>query len=194
MFIETIFSNKELTLFQTEFFLFSNRRIQALLDKTILYPIPRWLGLLALIGLYALRVWYLGGWYIVSYGLAIFVLNLFIGFISPLGDPDSSDGPLLPMKNANEEFKPFARKVPEMVFWVKTTRAVLVAFCTTLSDFFNIPVYWPILVLYFIILLMATMRRQIADMVKRRYLPCSWGKPKFEGGKGKPLFKGSTAN
>ena len=185
----------DVVVFLTFFFIFSFlfiRRVQALLDKTILYPIPRWLGLLALIGLYALRVYYLGGWYIVSYGLAIFILNLFIGFISPLGDPES-DGPLLPMKNANEEFKPFARKVPEMVFWVKTTRAVLVAFFMTLSDFFNIPVYWPILVLYFIVLLMATMRRQITDMVKRRYLPCSWGKPNYEkGGKGKPLFKGGS--
>ena len=32
---------------------------------------------------YMLRVWMLQGWYIVTYGLGIHILNLFIGFITP---------------------------------------------------------------------------------------------------------------
>ena len=36
-----------------------------------------------LLVLFALRVWALQGWYIVTYGLGIFLLNLFIGFITP---------------------------------------------------------------------------------------------------------------
>ena len=152
----------------------------------------------ALVAGYALRVYLLNGWYIVTYGVAIFVLNLFIGFISPQADQDA-DGPVLPTKGGSDgEYKPFSRKVPEFTFWFSATRAVLVGYVLTLFDIFNVPVYWPILVVYFLALFVATMRRQIADMVKRRYVPCSWGKKSYSGGGGNgsrgPIFKGAASH
>ncbi len=45
---------------------------------------------------------------------------------------------------------------------------------------FNIPVFWPILLLYFIVLFTLTMRRQIAHMRKHKYNPCQWGKRRAE--------------
>ena len=54
-----------------------------MLDKTVPHIAARWLGLGALLSLYVLRVWMLRGWYIVTYGLGIYLLSLFIGFISP---------------------------------------------------------------------------------------------------------------
>ena len=41
------------------------------------------------------------------------------------------------------------------------TRAVLIAMSCTFFSMFNIPVFWPILVLYFIVLFAITMKRQI---------------------------------
>lgn len=41
------------------------------------------------------------------------------------------------------------------------TRATLIALFCTFFDVFNIPVFWPILVMYFIILFVLTMKRQI---------------------------------
>ena len=41
------------------------------------------------------------------------------------------------------------------------TRAILIALFCTFFDAFNIPVFWPILVMYFIILFVLTMKRQI---------------------------------
>ena len=41
------------------------------------------------------------------------------------------------------------------------TRAVVVAITCTFFEFFNIPVFWPILVMYFIVLFVITMKRQI---------------------------------
>ena len=41
------------------------------------------------------------------------------------------------------------------------TRAILIAAACTFFSIFNIPVFWPILVLYFIILFSITMKRQI---------------------------------
>jgi len=43
----------------------------------------------------------------------------------------------------------------------------------TLFPFFDIPVFWPILLVYFIILFVITMRRQIAHMRKYKSVPPS---------------------
>jgi hypothetical protein len=66
---------------------------------------------------YAVRVWLLKGFYIVTYGLGIFNLNLLLGFITPQVDPElEHDGPALPTKS-DQEFKPFVRRLPEFKFW-----------------------------------------------------------------------------
>ena len=46
----------------------------------------------------------------------------------------------------------------------------------TLFPIFDIPVFWPILLLYWMVLLFITMRRQIRHMIKYRYIPFSTGK------------------
>jgi len=181
------------------------RRAQSWLDKTTPHPLARWLALGALLALYALRVWRLDGWFIVTYGLAIYMLNLFIGFISPQADPDADGGggggsggggSVLPISGGGgaggarggladaSESKGFARKVPEFKFWFAATRATFTAFAMTCSEIFNLPVFWPILVIYFLVLLVVTLRKQIAHMVKHRYMPCSFGKPTYQKGKG----------
>ena len=38
-----------------------------------------------------LRVFYLQGWYIVTYALGIYYLNLFIAFLTPKVDPQFED-------------------------------------------------------------------------------------------------------
>jgi len=53
------------------------------LDGLVPHLIPRWVGLLLFLALYFLRVWMLQGFYIVTYALGIFLLNNFIGFITP---------------------------------------------------------------------------------------------------------------
>lgn len=95
-----------------------SRLFQFYLDKTTPHAVYRWCGTAALVVLYMLRVYYVQGFYIVSYGLGIYILNLLIGFLSPLVDPElePSDGPLLPTKGS-DEFKPFIRRLPEFKFW-----------------------------------------------------------------------------
>jgi hypothetical protein len=63
-------------------------------------------------------------------------------------------------------------------------KALLTAFCMTFSSLFNIPVFWPILLVYFVVLFTLTMKNQIAHMIKYKYLPFTWGK-KTDAGKGK---------
>jgi len=132
-----------------------------------------------MIGLYCVRVYLLNGWYIITYGLGIYLLNLLIGFLSPQIDPET-DGPELPMSKS-DEFRPFIRRLPEFKFWYSLIRAVFVAFCMTFFSMFNVPVFWPILLLYFIALFVLTMKRQIRHMIKYRYVPFSFGKQTYKG-------------
>lgn len=94
------------------------RMYQYYLDKTTPHTTYRWIGTLAVFAMYCLRVYYVQGFYIIAYGLGIYILNLLIGFLSPLVDPElePSDGPLLPTKGS-DEFKPFIRRLPEFKFW-----------------------------------------------------------------------------
>ena len=72
-----------------------------------------------------------------TYGLGIYLLNGFIGFLSPQVDPDS-EGPVLPTSN-DEEFRPFSRRVPEFKFWYSSTKGVVIAFIMTFFSIFEVP-------------------------------------------------------
>ena len=42
-----------------------------------------WIGFVVVLWIYLVRVYYINGWYIVTYGVGIYLLNNFIGFLSP---------------------------------------------------------------------------------------------------------------
>lgn len=50
------------------------------------------------------------------------------------------------------------------------------AFVMTFFSLFDVPVFWPILLCYWIVLFVLTMRRQIMHMIKYRYIPFNLGK------------------
>ena len=56
------------------------------------------------------------------------------------------------------------------------TKALVVAFILTFFSIFDVPVFWPILLLYWVVLFVLTMKRQIRHMIKYRYIPFSLGK------------------
>ncbi|XP_077231969.1 protein RER1B-like [Tasmannia lanceolata] len=161
-----------------------SRVFQHYLDRSTPHPVRRWLGTLAAAAVYVLRVYFLQGFYIVSYGLGIYILNLLIGFLSPQVDPelDHLDGASLPTKGS-DEFRPFVRRLPEFKFWYSITKAFCVAFVMTFFSAFDVPVFWPILLCYWIVLFVLTMKRQILHMIKYRYVPFSVGKKRYTGKK-----------
>jgi hypothetical protein len=93
--------------------------LQRFLDKTAPFKLYRWLALLALVLVYAVRTYFLQGFYIVTYALGIYNLNLFLGFITPSVDPEL-EGPVLPQKS-DDEYRPFRRRLQEMKFWYAAT-------------------------------------------------------------------------
>jgi hypothetical protein len=72
-------------------------------------------------------------------------------------DNDMEDGVIgtLPTKQ-DEEFRPFIRRLPEFKFWHSATRAIAISFLCSWFEFFNVPVFWPVLVMYWFMLFILT--------------------------------------
>ena len=103
-------------------------------------------------------------WMSVAYSLGIYLLNLFLAFLQPKFDPSNEtidnemeDGSAggLPTKQ-DEEFRPFIRRLPEFKFWYSATRAITIGFVCTWFSIFDVPVFWPVLVVYWLILFALT--------------------------------------
>jgi hypothetical protein len=215
----------ETTAVQPGIFEDASKKYQYLLDKSSPHMLYRWIAFVVCLLLYFLRVYYKNGWFIVSYGLGIYLLNQFIGFLSPqvffldfqipcfysfslysltqkrmilIQDYQQrilmSSGEIFWFHSSYSFFltfflccptcrlcRPFARRLPEFKFWHSSIRAIGMAFFMTFFDVFDVPVFWPILLLYFFVLFFITMKRQIKHMIKYRYIPFSWGKKKYEG-------------
>lgn len=103
---------------------------------------------------------------LVAYTLGIYLLNLFLAFLTPKFDPsltqdegledgDAGASPSLPTKQ-DDEFRPFIRRLPEFKFWHAATRAITIGFLCSWFSVFDIPVFWPVLVIYWIILFVLT--------------------------------------
>ena len=91
-------------------------RFQKLLDDSTPFLYGRW-GFTAFLSIiYILRVSISGGWYIISYALGIYLLNILIAFLSPQVDPESEFDASLPV-GKDDEFRPFVRRLPEFKFW-----------------------------------------------------------------------------
>ena len=135
---------------------------QKYLDTATPYTTYRWIGTVTLLIAFFLRIVLAQGWYIVAYCLGIYLLNLFLAFLQPKFDPSLTqdegleDGESsLPTKQ-DQEFRPFIRRLPEFKFWHAATRAILIGFICSWFSIFDLPVFWPVLVMYWIILFALT--------------------------------------
>lgn len=171
------------------------RRYQHLLDKSTPLVLYRWIFLVAIALIYALRVYLIQGFYIITYGLGIYILQLLIAFLSPQVDPEIqelTDGPALPTRGS-DEFRPFVRRLPEFKFWHSLAKAFIFAFVLTFFSAFDVPVFWPILLFYWLVLFVSTMKRQIMHMIKYKYVPFTFGKQRYDGKKAAPNTETNTS-
>merc|ERR1719471_730788 len=94
-----------------------------MLDKWTPYTTSRWVFTVLLVLAFMARILIAQGWYIVTYALAIYHLNLLLAFLTPKIDPAMAefeaaedaaedDGMALPTRQ-NDEFRPFIRRLPE---------------------------------------------------------------------------------
>lgn len=149
-------------------------------DLTVPHRSMRWAFFFMALLLFFVRIVVLEGFYVVTYGMCIHLLYLLMLMITPLSDPDEAERDVahLPTSSA-EEFKPFVPKVQEFVVWRSMAKVLLISFTLTLFSVFDIPVFWPVLVMYFIVLFASQMGARIQHMLKHKYVPWNAGKPKY---------------
>lgn len=155
---------------------------QTIQDKLTLYKSSRWTALFCLLFVYSIRIFFLNAYYVVTYCLAIFLLNQFLLFMTPLKadlEDELIDIPVLPVRS-HGEFKPFLRKLNEFKLWRNVFLGSFVCSMLTFVQALDIPVFLPVLIMYFCILFVITMRRQIAHMIKHKYIPFDVGKQQYK--------------
>ncbi|KAL6670655.1 hypothetical protein ACI3LZ_003009 [Candidozyma auris] len=125
---------------------------QEFLDRSVPYVTERWICFSILLLAFVLRIVFSHGWYIICYALGIYLLNLFLAFLTPKFDPSLEQE----SRSSNleeggdeveDEFRPFIRRLPEFKFWVNASRATVASLGASLFPIFDIPVFWPILVM-----------------------------------------------
>jgi hypothetical protein len=148
-------------------------------DVIVPHRTGRWAGFGVALLLYFLRVWAVGGYFIVTYAMSIHLLYLVVIVLTPLQDQDEDAGDAPSLAPTDDEFKPFVPKVQEFKIFRSMMRVVLIAFLATFFGIFDIPVFWPILVIYFIVLFVTQLSHRIQHMVKFKYVPWDRNKPKY---------------
>jgi len=110
--------------------------------------------------------------------MGLYILHLAVQFLQPLGFPSIDDEFMenevyedLPMsaQNNNEEFKPLIRSVSEFKFWQNVSFCVWIAIICTFFTMFDLPVFWPFLLVYFVVLLVLTVKKMLLHMQKFNY-------------------------
>ncbi|KAJ4457355.1 putative DnaJ subfamily C member 2 [Paratrimastix pyriformis] len=125
---------------------------------------------------YFMRVFWLSpGWELTTYFVSIYLLTQFVDFLAPRDDPDlngADAAAFLPnFGDDDPDAKPFYRRLPEYKFWQNCMVALLIAHASCSVWFTDWPVYWPLLVMYFLVVLVTTMQKRIRHMIKYHYLP-----------------------
>lgn len=63
-----------------------------------------------------------------------------------------------------------------LVYRYSSSKSFLFGMTATFFPIFDVPVFWPILLLYFFVLFFITMKRQVKHMIKHKYIPFDLGK------------------
>lgn len=159
---------------------------QQYLDASVPHRSMRWalLGMLTLI--FIVRIVFYQGFYLIAYWLGIQTIYLALPLVTPITDPETmgldemnSGSAHLPSSAADNEFRPFVPVEPEFVVWRNIIYSVIVSLFLTMFSFLDIPVYWPILFVYFLILLCSYAWTRVRHMLKHKYVPWNTGKPRF---------------
>jgi len=151
--------------------------IYRFVERTNLWLRTRWAVFCVLLLAFICRVIVHHGFYIISYAYGIYFLNLSLSFLSPLEDMEEKE--YEGEEEERDEYRPFVRRLPEFKYWFYATEWVCISSFLTCFEIFNLPVFWPILVGYFCILVFITMKDRIKHMIKFGYVPWSAGKKRY---------------
>ena len=158
---------------------------QRISDRIVPFRAIRWIVFTLFMILFYIRVIYvLQGFFVVAYGVSIHMIYLLVLMITPLSDPEDhvDPGGLLPTagsRRGTEDVKAWTPKGLEFKVWRSVLKVLLVGYGCTLFGVFDIPVFWPILVMYFLVLFVTLIGGRVQDMVSKKYVPWTTNKPKY---------------
>ncbi|KAI5152152.1 hypothetical protein ENBRE01_2607 [Enteropsectra breve] len=146
------------------------------------YRRTRW-TVFAALGLYFFcRIVKKDSHWLAAYVLCIYLIQCFILFATPkdssIPDPFEAEEELQEYVAPTEEnsHRPFIRNLPEYNFWTTVIQYLLIAHAVICFDFTNLPVYIPILVLYFVFMVIATVVKLWEHSSKYKYDFLLWKK------------------
>lgn len=150
--------------------------IQMYTDKIVPKRTERWGVAILLFLIFILRILIKQTHFLVTYIVMLYILHGLINFLTPkdaeypdIFDDFEKDFEL--PANIDNEFRPFIRRLPEFQFWSFFMKHVCGALFTTFFEIFDISVYVPILVMYFILIAALTAKNLSRHMKKYGYNP-----------------------
>lgn len=154
-------------------------------DKLVPMYKERWLIFFICLITYFIRIIIIESHYLITYILSIYLLHALIGFCTPreesIPDPfENFDDDVYIPQTIDDEFRPFLRRLPEYDFWSICMKLISICFITTFFNIFDVPVSLPILILYFIFMVILTIRNLYKHMKKYQYNPFFNNKEKFK--------------
>lgn len=147
----------------------ADRTFRIYMDKIVPFTAPRWgvFGVLCL--LFLLRIILAEGYYVICYGVFIHLLYLTVLVITPRADMEEKLDAHIP--EHQREKAVFVPKVGEFTVWKQMMRVVLIGFVLSFIPFLDLPVYVPVLVLYFFALVGIQVGTRVQHMIKYKYVP-----------------------
>ncbi|KAL7256114.1 hypothetical protein ACSBR1_010110 [Camellia fascicularis] len=82
-------------------------------------------------------------------------------------------------------------QIEQIMFKYSITKAFCICLVMTFFSIFDVPVFWTILLVYWVLLFTLTMKRQILHMIKYKNVPFSLGKQQYDR-KREPLTESAS--
>ena len=153
-----------------------NQKYNVIMDKITPYTKTRWAVFFFCMFWFCWRMIHFHKYYIYAYTAGIYILFQFASFLTPLQVVNNEE-PLLP-DAVGGEYRPFMRRLSEKKFWIRSFVSVFISLVMSFTRI-DLPVFWPILLMYFIVLFCVTMHTQIKHMIQHKYLPFDHGKKSY---------------
>lgn len=138
---------------------------QLMMDKLAPYPLYRWVAFAICLLIYLFKILLTGTHHLITYVVGVYLFHGLVLFLTPkdesIPDPfeeeeDSQNDDNYQPVNVDNNLRPFVRNLPEYSYWLFSMKIFLVSFLLTFTQFTDIPICTPILVVYFIFMVFAT--------------------------------------
>lgn len=149
------------------------------INKTIIYRKERWILTIITYFLFIIKCVIYDSYYALLYILSFYYIQNIILFITPKDVPsihdEDEDEDMYEIpdtvfnKSDDPDEKPIIRKISEFSLWEKITFFTLLCHLLSYFEVFNIPVWWPMLLIYFVIVSVLIVFKQRSHMNKYNY-------------------------